>query len=342
MGKQRPSLVRRVLPIVGIGLFGTLLYSKMLAAPPLASDRVQALEFTHSPELFRYSELACAVIAAVLCYGIRHQRTKLTEPATLFTFSLLLTPFLVFNQQIITGRSLQPYHYEFYIANYLTVLAGVLAASILFKERMRKVAVLIGCVALFWGWGEVAISEHLNRSRNIERDALMAVARNLKDNGTIYSRDIWVVSNHISTFTSLPVVWALHTQVCISLTPEEAKQRFYQYLYYTDYDPDELREDLLKKSYLQTAALFGYERAGLKLQESGKPVSADEVEQAVTEYAAYLSSFTYERSIHPKLSYVIATDSAPGFSRNLDRWYSRDEGKRIGEFILYRVKPRQQ
>jgi hypothetical protein len=104
------------------------------------------------------------------------------------------------------------------------VLAGVLAASILFKERIRKVWCLL-VVLLYFGMGEVAISEHLNRSRNIERERLMAVARNLKDNGTIYSRTIWVVSNHISTFTSLPVVWGPSTQDALVFTPEESKAK---------------------------------------------------------------------------------------------------------------------
>jgi len=40
------------------------------------------------------------------------------------------------------------------------------------------------------------------------------------------------------------------------------------------------------------------------------------------------------------LSYlIIHSDKRPDFA-NLDRWYERDAGERIGEFILYRVKLR--
>ena len=338
----RSRITYRVLPIAFFGGLGILLYAKMLSRRAVSSDPIVALESSHALDVFRYSEIACLIIAAVLYYFVRRQQKPLGKPSTVFTFSLLLTPLLVFNQQVLTGLSLQPYHYEFYIGNYVTVLAAVLTAWILWEQRIRKAPLaLIGCIALFWAWGEMAVGAKLQRPYNIRRDALLSISERIKGDGVVYSDDVWVVNNHISTFTSLPVLWGLHTQLCSSLTPEEARERFYQYLYYTDYRPEQLRRALQNANYIATAALFGYERAGEKLLKNRKPVSADEIEQVVGNYSEYISRFSLKEALHPQLSYVIITEAGPTAPTNLDLWYERDEGERIGEFVLYRVSPRQ-
>lgn len=337
----RSGFIHRILPTVLLVPAAFFLYLTLLSQRAVTSDTVVALEFSRAPDLFRYSEIACFVMAVGLYLLLRRQPAVLTSTCTLFTFSLLLTPLVVFNQQILTGRSLQPYHYEFYVCNYVTILGAILAAWILWKHRVRKAPiVLVGCVTLVWGLGEIAISATHNRAHNIQRDALMSVAGKVSGGGLIYSRDVWTVSNHISTFTSSPVLWALHTPICVGITSEETKKRFYMYLYYSGYSSDSLRSALQQRDYILRAALFGYERAGAKLQESKRSIGNEEIEKAVENYQHFVDNFNFEVARSAQLAYVITTGSE-AFPANVDLWYQRDNGERVGNFVLYRLTLRQ-
>ena len=337
----RAGIIYRILPTAVLVPVALLVYFSLLSQRAVTSDPVIALELSHAPDFSRYSEVACLVIAVVLYLLLRRKPSALTNSCTLFTFSLLLTPFVVFNQQILTGRSLQPYHYEFYVCNYVTMLAAILAAWTLWKHRIRKAPILVvGCLSLFWGWGEIAISAAYNRAHNVQRDALMSVSDRITSDGLIYSKDIWIVSNHISTFSSSPVLWGVHTPICVGFTPEEVKKRFFMYLYYSGYGSESLRSALQDRNYVLSSALFGYERAGAKLQESKRPIGDDEIEQAVENYKNFIANFTFDVARSPELSYVITTGSE-AYPANVDRWYQRDHGERIGDFVLYRVTLRQ-
>ena len=65
--------------------------------------------------------LGIAVIARTP--GIAERLTGVL-PRFLFAASFALMPLAVFNQQVITGRSLQPFHYESFIANYVTLVGA--------------------------------------------------------------------------------------------------------------------------------------------------------------------------------------------------------------------------
>jgi hypothetical protein len=62
------------------------------------------------------------------------------------------------------------------------------------------------------------------------------------------------------------------------------------------------------------------------------------------QYAAYLEyahAFNRDRAASPALScLVVQADRQPDFT-NLDRWYERDAGERVGNSILYRLKLRE-
>jgi hypothetical protein len=249
---------------------------------------------------------------------------------------------VVFNQQIFTGLSLQPYHYEFYIANYLTILAGVLTIWILLGQAIRLKRILfVGLFALSWGFGELMYSANIHHKKNVQRDELMAATTTIQEPGLVYSRDIAVVNNNISTFSPLSVLWGLHTQVCVGLTPDEGRNRFYHFSYFAGYTPDMLKRSLLEKDYYTTAALFGYERAGgSRLLESRKLIQNDEIDQAVSRYADYIRAFDFAKATQPEIRYVITTPNAPEYPSRLDQWYERVEAKQFGGFTVYRIEPR--
>jgi len=53
-----------------------------------------------------------ALILVALIMGVLRYKMSLRQPQLIFAGSFALLPFVVFNQQVITGRSIQPFHYE--------------------------------------------------------------------------------------------------------------------------------------------------------------------------------------------------------------------------------------
>jgi hypothetical protein len=121
----------------------------------------------------------------------------------------------------------------------------------------------------------------------------------------------------------------------------ESKERFYQYLYYTGISPDRLRQILrTERQYGFAAGLFGFERAIKGLSLNSKPITTEELENELSQYAQYCASFTRERAAQTELSYLIMPTDDERNVANLDRWYERDQGERVGNYTLYRISLR--
>jgi len=101
-------------------------------------DAAQALLHTREPDLWRGVILVAALAAVALAYGARRGLVHARDPAALFTLSLSLSVVAVFNQQIVTNRSLQPMHYEQYVGNYVALLAAALACGLLWRGRAAR------------------------------------------------------------------------------------------------------------------------------------------------------------------------------------------------------------
>src|SRR5205085_6252504 len=124
----------RVLICTGLLAAGALLpYLLLLTRRAATTDAVQGLAYSHAPDLTRRPELLGFLILCALTLAIWRGRIAWREPASLFAISFALIPFLVFNQQIITGHSLQPMHYDQFLANYAALLGACLAATIIWR-----------------------------------------------------------------------------------------------------------------------------------------------------------------------------------------------------------------
>jgi hypothetical protein len=122
----------------------------------------------------------------------------------------------------------------------------------------------------------------------------------------------------------------------------ESKERLYQYLHYTGVSADQLRSILTTQGrYGFAVGLFGFERTIRGLSRHPKPVSIEELETELKRYSAYSSSFSAEQASKVKISYVVARADEEVNLGNLDKWYERDTGERIGKFILYRTRLRE-
>jgi hypothetical protein len=118
----------------------------------------------------------------------------------------------------------------------------------------------------------------------------------------------------------------------------EQKKRYHQYLYYSGLNESRFRQ-LLQHDFTAQWEIFGADRVNPVLSASFSPITVDDIQRAVEEYGRFISSYDEANAAEPQLSYAIVT---PGEDlSNLDRWYERDVGEKLGEFVLYRIKLRQ-
>ena len=121
----------------------------------------------------------------VLSYAAWRKLVDIRSPLVLFAFSFILLPLVVFNQQVVTGMSLQPIHYQVFFANYVALIAVVLVSLIIWRTRyaQRRIPSLaLAAIALVaFGWGMLEVSratEHWSQKAKL-RDDMNAVAKRL-------------------------------------------------------------------------------------------------------------------------------------------------------------------
>lgn len=348
----------------GFAVVALLLYALLLARRAPTMDAVQALSLSHMPDLLRMTELIGLMVCALLAWGVRRGAIRWRDRVVLFTASLALVPFAVFNQQIITGRSLQPFHYEQFIVTHVVLISLVLAAWLVRRGHVGDepgteghgipalVLLVIAVVAFGWGLVEARVATGILRDYNVLRDDAMPVARRLaelaRDTETRVpeSEQGRVLSTHVVHADNLPtlapqsVLWALHMRVFSGVTLAENKERFYQQLYYSGIGERRFLEALSEYNFEYRIGLFGQERINRTLTADLKPITAEEIRYELGLYLDYVAAFDRERAARWPLAYVIAWGGDNPDFANLDRWYERDEGERIGNFVLYRVRLR--
>jgi hypothetical protein len=378
-------------------------YALLLARRAATMDKVQVLKFTRAPDLFRAPEFVALAALALLAFGAwrarRKGRWRLAAPDMTFLFaaSFALTPFVVFNQQIVTGRSLQPVHYADYVLNYLALVALALAVALLVPRRdesgaaaattttrrpalSRLHARAFACVALaayMWAAFELAATARrfapVNRARDEQAGVASRVAELARagdaaridaDNAAhanagnaaridaddagaraAGSRPI-VLATSFMLADNLPVgapqtavLWSPHMHVYSGLGAGEHKQRMYQFFYYTGVAPENFRA-YLDANPLVLYMLFGAERVLPRLTTEPAPLTAEEIDGEARAYAGYVAAFTREQAAQPALSFVVTSPERPHDLSQLDRWYERDAGERVGRYTIQRVRLR--
>src|SRR5688572_6745173 len=280
-------------------------YAYLLSKRSETLEHVQLLVFTRAPDLFRMPEYIGFVVLLILIAGLATRRIKMGDPSTLFTLSLALVPFLIFNQQIVTGRSLQPIHYQVFVGNYVAGLALVLALGIMFKSELqaesfsaRLVCLILTTAGIMWGIVECHFTVRVLDDANVERDVQLPVARRLEELAafepdphrmTVFASDM-IQGDDLPSVAPQNVLWARHQHVFAGLTWEESKQRYYQYLYYLNVDEEGL-DYLLKNDFASQIALFGWGRHTDRLSFDAKPLTYREVDAEVRNYAAFRANF---------------------------------------------------
>ncbi|MGI8735195.1 MAG: hypothetical protein ACR2LM_18060 [Pyrinomonadaceae bacterium] len=345
--------------IVLIALAALVPYFILVSHRSQTMDAGQKLILSHAPDLLRIPELLGLVLIALIAISARRNRINWRAPETVFAISLCLTPLVVFNQQIITGRSLQPFHYEWFITNYV-VLAGLVITIILIwrgregtKPIRYRLAGRLVFIAIWWAAIEILAPAKIIIRDSQFTDRAAAVCQRLRQlagseasNTTSGSdpRPLVLASDNkvaviLPTFAPQAVFWAPHFDF-LHLADGESRARFYRYLYFTGVDRNTFEKELSKPTSTFAAAAFGHERVIPDLAVAAKPISQDEIAAKVAEYEMYAASFNRDLAAQHVISYLIVPlNGGPDLS-NLDRWYQRDEGEQVGDYKLYRVRLR--
>ena len=334
----RPREWRRTLLLLGavglLALAALLPYFHMVAQRFGSLDSEQILRLTHRPQLWQLPELLGLGLIAVLAYATRRGRLPGRDPAVLLVCALALAPTVMFNQQVITGRSLQAFHYELFIANYCVLLAMVLGAALLARFRQLAAArllparmLLIFAFACFaWGLGESIRADRVFAPEYRKMNDAAQVAARLAELGhagdTLDTRSVVLATDHtvaefLPTAAPQPVLWAQHIYTSSRCPLPEERERYFKYLYFTGREtapPGPPAFPVLAGTMISRGASMGKQ-----------------------DLLDYQKSLDRRAAGDPRLAYVVTSPGEHIDFSSLDKWYQRDRGQQLGKYVLYRV-----
>lgn len=349
--------------LINLGIFGAIgiasliPYFKMLSERSPNVDSVQLLARTHLPDFESSSMIIGLIVIIGIAVFARRGRVKINCPRTLFALAFASAPLILFNQQIVTGRSLQPVHYEIFISNYLVLTSVVLFLSLIFEltdksERgpsIRRTLVYIAIIAAGWGLVEAAGSTKRNSPVADLRDVSIPAIRHIEQqeqlkpagghSGVVLAAD-FVTSDFIPTMATVRPIWNAHSSSAGGLDMAENKWLLYCFLFYNGFSDKDLAEALKAKSFEVTATIFGSERALPALGQRSAPITSQEITAEARLYADFTKNFNRITASSPVLSYVVVPAAEDSNFSNLDKWYVRDGGTVTGLFKVYNVKLR--
>ncbi len=335
-------------------------YSYLVSHRAANLDEAQTLFLTHRPDPFRVPEIIGVLILIALFRRVRRGGVMRSDPRLIFAASFALLPLVLFNQQVLTGRSIQPYHFETFVANYAVLIGLVIMTALLYQPITRRRLLGIAVLCFLWGAVEVTMPVVANYETNIAADQMVPVFLRLKElskqDGTLSSlRDqgrasTLVFSPQRDVMGMLPT-WAPQGTLLgmggldfgSALQPER-KELLYMWLYYSAADAGRLREILNGRSedtflnHYARIAMFGHERQVPMLSFHFEPIRHEEIEAEVRAYQRYLNTFSREKVLLHPLAYVVTRGESD--LSHVDQWYEHDAGEKIGDYNLYRLQLR--
>jgi hypothetical protein len=351
--EQRRIVCQSLAVILGLGALSLAPYAGLLRNRAAHSDSFQVLTLTHEPDLGRVTVLAGLLILLLIAIAYSKKWPVSREKAIVLVMAFAAVPLMVFNQQVITGRVLQPIHYQGFAANYAVLLALALSGWLI-KQRHEaqgrrippRLLLWIVLAVFEWGFLETYVvvkgGYPINLATNQHTVVLNYLAKLTPPPGsypTVLFSDL-AVADEAPPVIPQAVLWAPHLFNFSCADAQENKRRLYRHLYYTGVSVEALRQHLASRNYYGYAVgLFGMERVVDGLSPNPQPVTPAELEAALSEYGRYLQQFGPREAAAPQLSLIVVPLEKPPDLSNLDRWYRRDAGTQIGNYVVYRVTP---
>lgn len=325
------------------------------------TDSALLLNFTHQPDLWRVTSIISYATIVIFFAARKFEWLDWREPKNLFLLSFALTAPIVFNQQILTGRSLQPFHYELFCVNYMALFSLLTTIFILLKRKIdnqtfNKLLLLLGAAGIFVGYYNTVFGAEWMRKENIWRDELLPVAQRIKtisqnseyqskkQTSVVLSFDftggVWMNSIDLPVLSSQAVLWSPHIAMFPDVSQKENAARIEKFIYYQNLDGDWLRNELSRNNDLVILGLVGAGRTSDFMTGKSNPLTSEEIDKAVEQYEEFRRNFSFEDAQSPTLSFVLIHRGVKNDLSSVDRWYERDDGEDVGEYTLYRVKLR--
>lgn len=333
------TIIKSLLVITGVAVCAFAPYLYLLSHRAKTIDEDQALTFSHAPDLFRVTEIISFLIIVVLIIYTRRRRIEWKSPEVLFVSSCAITPFVIFNQQLISGLTLQSFHYEQFIINYL-VLLTIVGTYHLLWSHLKIRPVVWGLFAIGIGLATALKEVRDNSPLNVRRDQARAIFQGLEANGGATLFDNSLLAASALTDSTLPQLWAPNINIYGDITDIERRERFFQYLYLLGVEPQTFARELQNSPHVQ-AAVFGLPRVNGLLTSIFTPISAEEMRAEVESYSAYTKNFSDQQASRWPLAYVVTSNEVTHDFTNLDRWYARSSGEQVGDSVVYRVRLKQ-
>lgn len=352
--KEARGVVLKNAAIIGAIAIPVLVpYAIMLSRRSVNLDHVQLMVHTRMPEFGWTSLIIGLIVAALIVICLKTGISALTDRAV-FALSFALAPVVLFNQQVITGRSLQPVHYELFISNYIVLLAFVILLSLVFeyfakgseKQPFRWAVALLALFAAGWGTWESTASAGRKTEYSVLRDEAGRAIKYVKQvessapgggQVVVFSNN-FVVTGYVPSIAYFRPLWNPHTSSASGVTLAENKRLFYLYLYYSGYDKRGIASALAGGLFEARAALFGSERALPALGQDKRPITMGEIEREAQAYDDFTRNFQREHASSPALSYLVFNDGGEPDFTNIDKWYHRDRPQAVGVFNVYKVR----
>jgi hypothetical protein len=348
--------------LIGVGAAGGVFlvpYAYLLSKRSHTMDDVQLLVRTHAPDLERFPEYIGLAVLLMLALGVAIKRLDLRDRGFIFALSLALVPFAVFNQQVITGQSLQPIHYQVFIGNYVAGLSLAAVLGLLLRGRSVDAAgevwgsqfwpkatfAAVAVAAVLWGFVECHYTVRVLDDMNVLRDQQIPLARRLtelaKNDTDPHKTNVLHLAiaeaDDLPTIAPQATLWARHQHVFAGVTWQENKERYYQYLYFQGITEQQLAHGMKNGDYVSMIALFGWGRHTERLNSDFKPLTYGEIDAEAENYGRYIRNFDPRNSPETLLTYVIMPHDLDVDLSNLDRWYIRDQGDVFGPYTLFHV-----
>lgn len=356
---RRPVII--FISIVAVtSLCALVPYFMMISGGLVSARTVQALVPSRRPDLRSPTVLFGVMLLTLLAYGVRRGRLSYQDPSVIAAAAFCLLPFVVLNQQIITGYVLQPIHYKGFITSYSILIASVVALGLNWRlqhkedlghwQLSRRALLWIAIAAFDWG----LIEAHQAMKRSAEGNRLAAQEMPVYTHFSAQRRtglgkvdevmlyDDLRMADGAPAVSPFPVLWAPHMVVYPGAAKAESKERLFKHLYYTGVGVQELDDYFHGRNvyYGCAVGLFGFDRLVDGLNPNAKPITSEEKNAELESYKHFIETFDEQKAASPRLSYVIVPTDKSTSMVNLDRWYRRDGGQQVGKFTIFRVELR--